>query len=135
MKALVVAAGIIRSDDKLLICKRPDDKSLEGGKWEFPGGKAEDNETPEQALKRELKEELDIEVEVGKIYDARIKKYGETYILVMFYLCGIIKGVPKAIEHSAISFVTEAELLNYDLADADRRVAERIISDKEKTDA
>ena len=135
MNALIVAAGVIRRGKELLLCQRPDDKSLEAGKWEFPGGKLEEGETPKQALVRELKEELDIDVTVSRILDARIKRYEGGAILVLFYECSIANGTPKALEHKRITYVRPEELTQYDLADADRCAAETIIRDKENANA
>lgn len=135
MNAIVVSAGVLLRGDEVLLCQRREDKPLEGGKWEFPGGKLEQGETPQQALKRELKEELDIETETGKLLDARIKTYGDRTILLLFYESRIVAGTIRALEHSDIRFVPVTQILDYDLADADRRAAQTIFSEKEKTDA
>ena len=134
MEALAVVAGLLFSDGKVLICQRPPDKKYEAGKWEFPGGKLEEGETPQQALKRELREELAIDVRVGRLRDARITHLGERAALILFYDCEA-DDAPKAVEHSRIEFALPEDLLSYDLADADLRAAETIFSDKEKTDA
>ena len=135
MNTIVVSAGVIMDGEKVLLCRRPMGKPLEGGKWEFPGGKLEKGETPQQALKRELKEELDIETETGALLDARIKTYGDKTILLLFYESRVVQGEIKALEHSEIRYVPKDWVLDYDLADADRRAAQTIFSKKEKTDA
>ena len=131
-----MAAGIIFSGGRVLICRRPENKKLEAGKWEFPGGKREEGESLWQALKRELKEELDIDISEGGLYDARVKLYGNgTRVLVTFYKVTAYTGEIKAIEHSEVKFVEIGELTKYDLADADRRAAQGLINDREATDA
>ena len=133
--AIVVSAGVLCRGKEVLLCKRPMNGSPEAGKWEFPGGKTEKGETPQQALKRELKEELDITVEVKRLLDVRVKAYPERTILLLFYDCSLLEGKPRALEHEKIEFVPFGRVLSYDLADADRHAAQTILIDKEKTDA
>ncbi len=135
MEAIVVAAGIIRRQESVLLCQRPQNKPLEAGKWEFPGGKLEEGETPQQALRRELNEELGIDTQIGRLLDARIKSYAGKTILLLFYECSVTGGTLTAKEHSDIRFVPAKEVLTYDLADADRRAAQTIFSEKENTNA
>lgn len=132
---IVVAAGVLRRGDEVLLCKRPLNKPLEAGKWEFPGGKQEKGETPRQALVRELKEELDVVTEAGRLLDARLKSYGEKTILLLFYECFLREGELRALEHEKIEFVPLSRVMSYDLAEADRRAAQTILNEKEKTDA
>ena len=133
---MVVAAGMIFKDSRVLICKRPMSKKLEAGKWEFPGGKQEEGETLWAALRRELQEELDITITEGGIYDAQVKLYEDgTQVFITFYSVTAFEGEPKALEHSEIKFVDVKELSSYELADADRRAADKLISDREETDA
>ena len=132
---IVVSAGVLCRGNEVLLCKRPMNESPEAGKWEFPGGKTEKGETPQQALKRELKEELDINVEVKQLLDVRVKAYADKTILLLFYDCSLLEGKPRALEHEKIEFVPFGRVLSYDLADADRHAAQTILIDKEKTDA
>ena len=135
MKETIVAAGVIFKGGEVLLCKRPSDKPLEAGKWEFPGGKLEPGETAPQALRRELTEELNVHADVGRLLDVRLKTYGEKVLLLLFYECRKYEGELRATEHSQIRFVPADQVLSYDLADADRRAAQTIFSQKEKTDA
>lgn len=119
-----VTAGILFRDGRYLICRRPAGKR-EGLKWEFPGGKVEPGESPEQCLVRELKEELDFTASVGRIYDARFTG-DEQEFLILYYLVRIMEGEPRCMEHAEIRYVLPGELNEYDYPGADRAVAERL---------
>jgi 8-oxo-dGTP diphosphatase len=93
MKTIIVTAGVIIEQGKVLVTQRKEDAPY-GLLWEFPGGKVEEGEEPRQALKRELKEELGIEVEVGKMVEVIFHTYPEHPILLLAYRCGIEKGIP-----------------------------------------
>ena len=79
-----VVAGFIKKGDTILVGQRPTTHTL-GGLWEFPGGKIEMGESPEEALARELREELGIEAEIGQLKIACTHSYGEVGILILFY--------------------------------------------------
>ena len=133
---LVVAAGMIFSGGKVLICRRPMSKKLEAGKWEFPGGKREEGESLPETLARELREELDIEIDGARLVDARVKSYeGDVQVLIAFFRVDGFRGALKAKEHSEIKFVNISELTDYELAEADRRAALALIKNREETDA
>lgn len=114
-----VVAGLIQDEQgRLLACRRPADKHL-GGKWEFPGGKLEPGETPEHALVRELREELEITVEPGATLTPVVHDYGRGPIRLIPLLCTIADGIPHPHEHDEIRWCTTAELAELDLAAAD----------------
>ena len=115
---IAVVAGLIVRDGKLLIAQRPGDKHM-GGRWEFPGGKIEKGESPEAALRRELSEELGIEVKVGRIYHAVMHSYPEKDVLLLFYRCRLISGEPRPIEEADVRWITENEIRSYNWAEAD----------------
>lgn len=119
-----VAAGIIRRGDRILICQRPDGKSL-AGKWEFPGGKLEAGETPEECLVRELREELGFEARVEGIVDARAE-YEAGDFLILYYNVAVVSGEPSPLEHAQIKFVPPCELAEYDFPGTDAAVAEKL---------
>src|SRR5690348_7019902 len=105
---LVVAAAIINDKNEVLLAERPKGKRLPG-KWEFPGGKVESHESPEQALVRELHEELGIEVKAGDLepfwflsHDYE-KDYG-FHLMMPVYLLRRWQGTPHAKEHAAITW-------------------------------
>lgn len=114
----VVAGLILDERHQLLACQRPEGKHL-GGKWEFPGGKIEPEETPEEALIRELEEELEIIVTIGKPLTPVMHDYGHRPIRLIPFLCTIFKGYPKAHEHSELRWCAPAELPELDWAAAD----------------
>lgn len=113
----VVAALIVR-DGKLMIAQRPAGKHM-AGRWEFPGGKIEKGETPERALERELFEELGVRTETGRIYHAIHHSYPEKDILLLFYRSRLTEGEPQPIEEADIRWIEEAEIRDFDWAEAD----------------
>ena len=116
-----VSTGIIVSDDKVLIGMRPKEKNLPG-LWEFPGGKIELGESPEQALARELEEELGITSKADKLLMAVTHDYSGAGILLLFYLVKFWQGEPKNLHHQEIKWVKWSELANYDLPEANKKV-------------
>ena len=125
---IVTAAAIIR-DGKVLIAQRQQGSHMEY-KWEFPGGKLEPDETPEECIIREIKEEMDIDIEVIDIYKVVKFKYEEKDILLLCYLCRIIKGDGRAIECNDFKWVTKDELPGFDFVPADLPIVEKLINDK-----
>ncbi|HPX69486.1 MAG TPA: 8-oxo-dGTP diphosphatase MutT [Bacillota bacterium] len=125
---IVTAAAIIR-DGKVLIAQRQQGSHMEY-KWEFPGGKLEPDETPEECIIREIKEEMDIDIEVDDIYKVVKFRYEEKDILLLCYLCRIIKGDLKAIECNDFRWVTKDELPGFDFVPADLPIVEKLINDK-----
>lgn len=119
-----VTAGIIRNNGRILICRRPEGKRL-AGKWEFPGGKLEYGETPEQGLARELREELGFDARVGAIVDAQAE-YESGEFLILYYNVDIKSGAPEALEHSEIKYVMPCELMEYDFPGTDAAVAGKL---------
>lgn len=121
---LIVAAAVIRCGDRVMLCQRRPGVH-NALKWEFPGGKLEPGESPEAALARELREELDIDVEVGRVRDAVVHRYPDREVLVLFYDCRITGGVPRTLDCNAVTWATPAEARGYDFAGADRAFVER----------
>ncbi len=120
-----VVAGFLKKDGKILVGQRPENNTL-AGQWEFPGGKIELGETPEQALIRELDEELGIQVEVGDLKLACTHSYGEIGILILFYEILFWKGEPKAKHHMMLEWVHPEELKIRNIPEANRKILERI---------
>ncbi len=121
---LIVSAGVVVRDKHIMLCQRRPDVH-NGLKWEFPGGKLEAGESPEEALRRELKEELSIDVRVGRIVDAVYHRYPDRDVLVLFYRCALLAGEPRTLECNAVAWVGPAALPDMDLTGADRAFAER----------
>ena len=117
---LVVSAALVDSDGRVLICKRPDEKSL-AGLWEFPGGKLEPDESPEAALVRELKEELDITVCESCLspFTFASHTYEHFHLLMPLFLCRKWEGEMKPIEHPEIAWVRASRLSRYPMPPAD----------------
>ena len=125
---IVVSAGIVSRDGKIMLCqRRPGDRLAL--KWEFPGGKLESGESPQQALERELREELAIETRTGRIFDVHHEISVDREILVMFFRSELISGEPQTIECNAVHWVDPARLTEYDLAPADMEVA-KLLADE-----
>jgi len=116
-----VVAAVIRRGARVLLCQRPAHKR-HGGLYEFPGGKCNDGETKDQAIARELLEELGVTVtHVGSVLHS-IHDPGSPYVI--HFIEARIDGTPIAIEHSDLQWVTFNEALYLDLAPSDRRFIE-----------
>lgn len=120
-----VVAGILKKDAKILIGQRPENHTL-AGLWEFPGGKIELGETPEEALARELNEELGIEAAVGELKLACSHSYGDVGILILFYEILFWKSEPKAQHHVQLEWILPSALADKKIPDANRKNLSRI---------
>ena len=121
-RIIEVVGAIIRDGDRYLVGQRAANKS-QGGLWEFMGGKIELGETPEQALARECREELALEIEDEHIIDSVVHEYPEKTIRLTLISCSPKSGsIPKALEHQQIRWVTRAEMDTMDFAPADREL-------------
>lgn len=121
-----VVTGLIRKGEQVLVGQRPPGHTL-AGQWEFPGGKIEKGESPENALKRELFEELGIEAEIGPLRLAASHTYGEISILIMFYDVLFWKGEPKLQQHTELRWISPPEFKNLSIPDANRKIIDRLI--------
>ena len=122
---MIVVAAVTLRDGKVMICQRKPEVH-NGLKWEFPGGKIEADESPEAALARELREELAIDVRVGRVCDAVYYRYPDRDVLVLFYLCEIVSGEPRMVDCNDIRWVTFEALKGYDFAGADAVFVDRL---------
>ena len=121
MKTLVVAAAaLIDSDGRVLLAQRPEGRSM-AGLWEFPGGKVEPDETPEDCLIRELNEELGISVACGCLSPLTFAShsYEDFHLLMPLYLCRKWTGIPRAVEGQKLTWVRAAKLKDYPMPPAD----------------
>lgn len=121
-----VVAGLIRKDQQVLLGQRPENNSLPGA-WEFPGGKIEKGESPEEALARELDEELGIQAQVGPLRLACTHSYGEVSILILFFDVLYWKGEPKPKHHMQIEWVKISDLPSRSIPEANRKILPRIM--------
>ena len=113
-----VAAALVFDAGRLLITRRPAGKHL-GGFWEFPGGKLEAGESFQDCLKRELREELGIQVSVGELLAAAEHNYPKQTIRIHFYRCVLDSGTPSPIECDAVEWITASMLKDYAFPPAD----------------
>lgn len=121
---LIVTAGIIeREDGALLIARRPPESWM-GGYWEFPGGKLEEGETPEEGLAREIREELAVEAAVGPIFHVKVHAYPEFRVLLLFYRCRLLEGEPPGAAAGGLEYAwaPPARLRDYEFLPADEDV-------------
>jgi mutator protein MutT len=125
VKIIEVSAGLIFRHQKLLLAKRPEGGHL-AGLWEFPGGKREPAESFEECLKRELREELAIEVDVGRRIESLVHVYPERTVQIEFFRCRWLKHEPQAVGCAGIAWVGRDELIHYEFPAADARLIERL---------
>ena len=121
----VVAAVIKDEDGKILITQRNLQKS-QGGLWEFPGGKIEPNETKENAIVREIKEELETEIVVGELIDTIEYDYPTFHLSMDCFWAEIVSGDLVLKEHEAAKWLTKDELDSVDWLPADVTLIDRI---------
>lgn len=122
-----VTAAIIRRNGKVLIAKRSSTSSLPN-KWEFPGGKIDDGETPEECLKRELQEEFDIIVDVGDYLTESVYQYEQKKIRLIAFQVSTEADFETLNAHDDVRWVSAEELLDYDLAPVDVPIAKEVQS-------
>ena len=123
-----VVAALIWDNNKFMICQRPENKAR-GLLWEFVGGKVELNETKEQALIRECQEELDITLDVGKVFLDVVHEYPDITVHLTLFNAVISEGEPKLLEHNDLRWITPKEIPQYDFCPADEEILEKIKSD------
>src|SRR6266403_1360565 len=121
LQVIDVAAGLIFREGKILITRRHADTHL-GGLWEFPGGKREPNETFEDCLIRELREELGIEVTVGELIESLTHTYLEKTVYLKFFRCVWRQHEPQALGCPAFRWVSPKELSEHAFPEADARL-------------
>ena len=124
-KVIDVAAGLIFRNGKLLITQRFPGSHL-GGLWEFPGGKREADESFEQSLHRELREELGVDVEVCELMETIRHDYPEKSVLLKFFRCRWLRNEPRPLHCNDLAWVTANEIGNYEFPAADARLLERL---------
>lgn len=124
-----VAAGLVFRDGKLLIAQRHKNSHL-GGLWEFPGGKKHTDESLEECLVRELREELGIEIEVGKIIETITHDYPEKSVRLNFFKSRWLKNEPRALDCADFRWITRNELVDYEFPPADARLLNRLITEE-----
>ncbi|GAB4049444.1 (deoxy)nucleoside triphosphate pyrophosphohydrolase [Spirosoma litoris] len=121
-----VVAGIVWKDGQVLLARRGKQKHL-AGKWEFPGGKIEFGESAENALERELSEELGISTRTGNYFDTSVHQYPTVSIKLLAYNSIYISGIITLTDHDQVEWVSVDKLLEYDLAEADIPLVHKLV--------
>ncbi len=118
---LVAAVALVDADGRVLIAQRPQGRPM-AGLWEFPGGKIHAGETPEAALIRELKEELDIDVSASCLaaFTFASHRYDDFHLLMPLYVCRKWQGTPTARVHRAVKWVRPSRMADYAMPPADQ---------------
>ncbi len=122
----VVAGIIFDSENRILITRRAKGQSREL-LWEFPGGKVEEGESDEEALKREIREELCLEIDVLSFFTQVNHSYPDLNIELVAYLCKLKGGNICLTVHQEYKWIEPKDVLSYSLAKADKKIAEHII--------
>tara|TARA_B100000959_G_scaffold84474_1_gene89903 strand:- start:976 stop:1353 length:378 start_codon:yes stop_codon:yes gene_type:complete len=125
MKTSHVVAAIIKKDNHYLIAKRNRDKYM-GLKWEFPGGKVEESETFEEALSREILEELNVSIDIHKKIAEEKYEDNEINIVLHYFICTLNKGDLLLSEHEAIEWVAKEDFDHYDFVAGDGNITSLI---------
>lgn len=128
-----VVAALIWEQNKFMICQRPADKTR-AFEWEFVGGKVENKETLEQALVRECREEIGVEIEVGSIYAEVDHVYPDITIHLTLFNASLNGKKPIKLEHNDIRFILPSEIPKYNFCPADKDILQKIIRDFNKDD-
>ena len=120
-----VVAGVIYKNDKFLIAQRNLNKA-QGGLWEFPGGKVEKDESYENALIREIKEEFNADIKVDKFIGENIHHYPEKDIKLLFYKATLIGDKIELLEHEDYKWITKEDKNRFEFAGADKMIFDLI---------
>ena len=128
MKVVTTVAGIIKNEKGEILCTLRDKGKYEyvSFKWEFPGGKLEEGETNQEALARELKEELDIEVNIGDFFYQIEHNYPDFHLSMALYECQLISKEIKMNVHKGMKWLSPKDIMDLDWAEADFPAVELI---------
>ena len=124
-KITEVVAALIWDGERFLACQRPAHKAR-GLLWEFVGGKVEPGETRQQALMRECREELDVEIGVSDIFMEVTHRYPDLTVHLTLFNARILSGTPRKLEHNDIRWITVGEIDQYSFCPADEEILERL---------
>jgi A/G-specific adenine glycosylase len=123
----VVTAAVIRRDDRVLIACRPP-HGLLGGLWEFPGGKQKEGEDLPSCLRREIREELEVEIMVGAQLGVYQHAYTHFRVTLYAFQCTLLQGEPRPIQAADLRWVSLAELTQYPMGKIDRKISQTLLS-------
>jgi len=122
---VTVVAAVLKHAGRVLLTRRYDDAHL-GGLWEFPGGKVEKGESLEEALIREIREELGIRIKLGPLIRDETFAYDDRTVHLHFFDCRVLKGEPRAIGVAEMAWVFPAELDRYCLLKANAKLVAQL---------
>jgi mutator protein MutT len=117
-RLIEVAAGIVWNGAEVLVARRQDDDH-QGGRWEFPGGKRHPGESVESCLRREMLEEIGIEVDVGPLWRALTHLYADRRVSLYFHICEGHRGTPRPIECSEVRWIPPRALADLHFVQGD----------------
>ena len=123
---ITVVAALIKKNGKYLIARRSTGSEEVMGKWEFPGGKVEKDETEEHAIEREIKEEFEMDIKALKFLTNNVCEYPSKTIDLRLYECKYLSGVFHLHDHSEYKFVKKEDIIKYDLCPADIPLAKYV---------
>lgn len=129
-KAVHVVGAIIENERKEIFCALRSPQMSLANYWEFPGGKIESGETPEQALAREITEEFNCSIEVGEKVEDTTYEYEKVIVRLETYKAKILEGTPTALEHAETKWVPREQLHQLNFAPADIPAVEKLINEK-----
>ena len=124
-KITQVVAALIWDGERFMICQRPAHKAR-GLLYEFVGGKVESGETLQQALIRECREELAVEISVGDVFMEVLHEYPDITVQLILFNATIAEGIPQMLEHVDIRWILPAEIPNYDFCPADEEILKKL---------
>ncbi|HWL22387.1 MAG TPA: (deoxy)nucleoside triphosphate pyrophosphohydrolase [Ureibacillus sp.] len=129
-KSVHVVGAIIENENNEIFCALRSPEMSLPNYWEFPGGKIEDGETPEQALAREINEEFNCSIEVGEKVEDTTYEYEKVIVRLETYKAKLVDGQPVALEHAETKWVSRGEISKLDFAPADIPAVEKIVNEK-----
>ena len=128
-KVTEVVAALIWREGKFMICQRPAHKAR-GLLWEFVGGKVDPGESKQQALIRECREELAVEVSVGDVFMEVLHEYPDLLVRLTLFHSAIVAGTPQMLEHNDIQWITVEQIPKFDFCPADVDILKKLMEGK-----
>ncbi|MFJ7371910.1 (deoxy)nucleoside triphosphate pyrophosphohydrolase [Lysinibacillus capsici] len=128
-KKIHVVGAIIENEQQEIFCALRNPQMVLANYWEFPGGKIEQGETPKQALSREILEEFNCTIQVGKQVAVTLHEYEQFFVHLETYKASIIKGTPQILEHAEARWVPRNQLLDLPFAPADLPSIQKLMAE------
>ena len=126
MRVRIVTAGLLEQAGAFLIARKA--KGTQAGKWEFPGGKTEPGEDEREALRREFKEELGVDIKVkGFFMSTHFANDGQDYELHVYFV-DLVAGTPQCLEHTELAWAKPEEFGRYEFAASDATIAQALLN-------